>query len=125
MISGELSCPATGLISYGFVHCSKQLKGHIFIRRILATSSNRSLFFKAKSPGRNSVLHHPIFSKLHPGDTDENAGIALQIGHVLVGNFNIHIWACSGDFIVTKWGTGNFVIISEYNGTIKNAYDTT
>ena len=49
----------------------------------------------------------------------------LQIGHVIVSNFNIHIWAGSGDFIVTNWRTGTFVIISEYNGTIKNAYDTT
>ena len=32
---------------------------------------------------------------------NENAyDTIVQIGHDVGGNFNIHIWACSGDFIV-------------------------
>ena len=41
--------------------------------------------------------------------------IIVQTGHDLGGNFNIHISACSGYFIVRNRWTGN-------NGTIQNAY---
>ena len=29
-----------------------------------------------------------------------HTSIIVQIGHDVGGNFNIHTWACSGDFIV-------------------------
>ena len=35
----------------------------------------------------------------------------LQIGHILGGNFNIHIWACFSNFIATARGTDNLVLM--------------
>ena len=40
--------------------------------------------------------------------------INLRIGHVIGGNFNIHIRACSGDFIVTNRATGNIMVMLQY-----------
>ena len=45
-----------------------------------------------------------------PQHNQPTSDIIVQIGHDVGGNFNIHIWACSGDFIVRNRWTGNFVL---------------
>ena len=37
--------------------------------------------------------------------------IIVQIGHDVGGNFYIHIWAYSGDFIFRSRWTGKFVLM--------------
>ena len=37
--------------------------------------------------------------------------IVVQIGHDVGGNFKIHIWAYSGDFIARDRLTGSFVLM--------------
>ena len=57
-----------------------------------------------------------------------NSNIVPKLGLDVGGNFNIHIWACFGDFIVRNRWTGNFALIHttqlgmEYNGILKHAY---
>ena len=38
--------------------------------------------------------------------------IVVHMGYYVVSNFNIHIWACTGDFVINtnRW-LGDFVLI--------------
>ena len=63
----------------------------------------------------NSLLKITILT--NKIDSEKNAFVLLssntyacimpELGLDLDGNFNIHIWACSGDFIVRNRWTGN------------------
>ena len=48
------------------------------------------MFFCIKYSNANGSSRKPLHKVLY-----------LQMGHHVGGNFNSHIWACSGDFIVS------------------------